>query len=170
MSVETLDRFVQQVVSQVRWRRAEHYGLRGAFYGALGAVVVLISETLGFRPPAAAGVFVLGTVSDGRRLKKVPVADAARLADRAWLHERVATSIEGELADRSPLGAPVADTMNGRRLPADRSSVARHARPSSTPPPAEPGARAGPGCSVPFGCPRRRARADKAADRAGRPR
>ena len=57
MSVEALDRFVQQVVSQVRWRRAEHYGLRGAFYGALGAVVVLIfKETLGaWTLPAAAG-------------------------------------------------------------------------------------------------------------------
>ena len=34
-----LDRLVTQVVAQVRWRRAEHYGLRGLFYGALVAVV-----------------------------------------------------------------------------------------------------------------------------------
>jgi hypothetical protein len=117
MSVEALDRLVQLVASQVRWRRAEHYGLRGAFYGALGAVVVLIlKETLGaFAVPAAVGTFVLGTVIGMvvGLAKKVPVADAARLADRAFgLDERVATSMEwANRPDRSPLvAALVADT------------------------------------------------------------
>ena len=51
MNVETLDRVVRQVATQVRWRRAEHYGLRGAFYGALAALAVLIfKQTLGAWP------------------------------------------------------------------------------------------------------------------------
>ncbi len=135
MGVEALDRFVQQVVSQVRWRRAEHYGLRGAFYGALGAVVVLIfKETLGaWTLPTAAGAFVLGTVIGMvvGLAKKVPVADAARLADRAFgLDERVATSIEwANRPDRSPLvAALVADaservaTLPARQIIGRRSS------------------------------------------------
>ena len=158
MGVEALDRFVQQVVSQVRWRRAEHYGLRGAFYGALGAVVVLIfKETLGaWTLPTAAGAFVLGTVIGMvvGLAKKVPVADAARLADRAFgLDERVATSIEwANRPDRSPLVAALVADASERvaTLPAaadHRSSFVTRGQARRHTPSREPGARAGPGCS-----------------------
>src|SRR5262245_53347542 len=117
MSVEALDRLVQQVASQVRWRRVEHYGLRGSFYGALAAVVVLIfKESLGAAAlPVAGGVFVGGVLAGALvgLFKRVPVADAARLADRAFgLDERVTTAIEwANRPDRSPLvAALVADT------------------------------------------------------------
>ncbi|MGH7335365.1 MAG: hypothetical protein ACREKS_22005, partial [Candidatus Rokuibacteriota bacterium] len=119
MSVEGLDRLVRQVASQVRWRRAEHYGVRGAFYGALGAVVVLIfKEAAGsFALPAAVGVFVLGALIGAvvGLAKTVPIADAARLADRAFgLDERVATAMEwANRPDRSSLvAALVADTSD----------------------------------------------------------
>jgi hypothetical protein len=109
MSVENLDRLVRQVASQVRWRRAEHYGLRGAFYGALGAVGVLIfKQSLGTPAiPAAGALLVLGALVGAAvgLAKKVPVADAARLADRAFgLDDRVATALEwANRPDRTPL-------------------------------------------------------------------
>jgi len=142
MSVEALDRLVQQVASQVRWRRAEHYGLRGAFYGAIGAVVVLIfKETLGpVALPAAIGAFGLGALIGAvvGLAKKVPMADAARLADRAFgLDDRVATALEwANHPDRSPLvPALVADASErvatipvrqiiGRRLSREAKLVA----------------------------------------------
>jgi len=105
----TLDRLVAQVAAQVRWRRAEHYGLRGAFYGALVAVAVLF-----FRAPlgklvflvALAALVVGGLVGVLYGLtRRVAVADAARMADRAFgLSERVSTALEwAERPDRSPL-------------------------------------------------------------------
>jgi hypothetical protein len=118
MSVETLDRLVRQVASQVRWRRTEHYGLRGAFYGALAAVVVLIfKQSLGAPViPAAGALLVLGALVGAAvgLAKKVPVADAARLADRAFgLDDRVATALEwANRPDRTPLvQALVADAV-----------------------------------------------------------
>ncbi len=133
MSVEALDRLVQQVASQVRWRRAEHYGLRGAFYGALGATVVLVfKETLGaFAVPAAAGVFVLGALIGAviGLAKRVPMADAARLADRAFgLHERVTTAMEwANRPDRSPLvAALVADASERVGAVHVRQIIGRH--------------------------------------------
>ena len=109
MSVEALDRLVRQIASQVRWRRAEHYGLRGAFYGALAAVGLLIfKQSLGVAAlPAALAVLVVGAVA-GVALglaKKVPTTDAARLADRAFgLDDRVATALEwAGRPDRTPL-------------------------------------------------------------------
>jgi hypothetical protein len=106
---DDLDRLIQQVVAQVRWRRAEHYGLRGAFYGALVAVaLLLVRHVLGpWAPLAAAGAFVLGALWGGLVgfSKRVPSNDAARLADRAFgLDDRVATAIEwAGRPDRSPL-------------------------------------------------------------------
>jgi hypothetical protein len=99
MSVESLDRLVRQVAGQVRWRRAEHYGLRGAFYGALAAVAVLMfKQSLGlFALPAAAGALVAGALVGAAigLARQVPTADAARLADRAFgLDDRVATALE----------------------------------------------------------------------------
>src|SRR2546425_11470187 len=39
---EALEGLVRRITAQVRWRRAEHYALRGAFYGAVAGVVALV--------------------------------------------------------------------------------------------------------------------------------
>jgi hypothetical protein len=109
MTVEALDRLVRQVAAQVRWRRAEHYGLRGAFYGSLAAVAILVfKQSLGVASaPAAVGALVAGALV-GVVLglaRAVPAPDAARLADRAFgLDDRVATALEwAGRPDRTPL-------------------------------------------------------------------
>jgi hypothetical protein len=113
---ESLERLVGRVVTQVRLRRAEHHGLRGAVWGTVAAVVVLLGKgVLGpLALPLAAGIAVLGALVGvlwglSRRTGR---ADAARLADREFgLHDRVATALEwAERADRTPLvDALVAD-------------------------------------------------------------
>src|SRR5215475_4698967 len=109
MSVESLDRLVRQVAAQVRWRRVEHYGLRGAFYGALASVAVLIFKlSLGpLAVPAALALFFAGALAGAvlGLAKSVPTSDAARLADRAFgLDDRVATALEwGSRSDRTSL-------------------------------------------------------------------
>ena len=112
-----LDRLVSDVAKQIRLRRAEFYGLRGLFVGALLALVPLVlRELLGPLGFAAAGSllcagFLVGAIY-GFCLK-VPPGDVARLADRGYqLQDRVATSIEwGVRSDRTPIvEALVADT------------------------------------------------------------
>src|SRR5262245_61405469 len=118
MNVESLDRLVRQVAAQVRWRRVEHYGLRGAFYGALASVAVLIfKQSLGpLAVPAALAVLFVGALAGAvlGLAKSVPTTDAARLADRAFgLDDRVATALEwGSRPDRTSLvDALVADAV-----------------------------------------------------------
>lgn len=113
-----LDRLVSQVVTQVRWRRAEHYGLRGAFYGALTAVALLVFKTALGRGAlvAAVAAYIVGILGGALYgfTRRVIVADAARLADRAFgLSERVSTALEwAEHPDRTPLvDALVADAV-----------------------------------------------------------
>ncbi len=134
-----LDRLIRRVAAQIRRRRAEHYGLRGAFYGALVAVLALLAKgAVGPLAPAAAlGFFVLGAgagVVLGLSLA-VPRGDVARLADRAFgLEDRVATAIEwSDRADRSPLvDALLADAVSRverlERGPAVRRVLPREAR------------------------------------------
>src|SRR5262245_46654415 len=109
MSVEILDRLVRQVGAQIRWRRAEHYGLRGAFYGALaGAGLLIFKHSVGAAAvPVALALLLVGALA-GAALglaKKIPTRDAARLADRAFaLDDRVATALEwAARPDRTPL-------------------------------------------------------------------
>jgi hypothetical protein len=136
--VAALDRLVRHVASQVRWRRAEHYGLRGAFYGALGAVALLLfRQALGeWAMLAAASVFVVGAlIGAGFGLaRRVPVRDAARLADRGFgLDDRVATAIEwAQRPDRTPLvDALVADaTARVERLPSHQIVARRWSKES----------------------------------------
>lgn len=104
-----LDRLVHRVAAEVRRRRAEYYGLRGLFWGALIAVLPLLAKSaLGAAAPAVAvGLIAAGAVAGvilGLSLA-APRADAARLADRAFgLEDRVATALEWAAhPDRPPL-------------------------------------------------------------------
>ena len=118
--IGTLERLVRRVVSEVRRRRAEYYALRGAFWFALPALLVLLAKgSIG--PHAvtiAAFLVVLGAVAGAawgwaRRTDRL---DAARLADRAYgLEDRVGTALEW--ADRgaqsSLVDALVTDVEQG---------------------------------------------------------
>ena len=94
-----LERLVSDVARQIRLRRAEYYGLRGLFVGALAALLPLcLRESLGtLGLGLAGGVLVAGAlvgVVYGVCLR-LPLADAARLADRGYgLQDRVATALE----------------------------------------------------------------------------
>ena len=111
-----LDRLVRRVMAQVRWRRIEHYALRGLFWASLPAIAVLALKGA-FGPQAlvgAAALLVAGPLVGAAwgALKRTSRADAARLADRAFgLEDRVATALEwAERPDRTPLvDALVAD-------------------------------------------------------------
>ena len=104
-----LDRLVRRVSAQVRWRRVEHYALRGFFWASLPAVALLaLKGGLGALAPSVAGALLvtgalLGAIWGG--LKRTNRADAARLADRAFgLEDRVATALEwAQRPDRTPL-------------------------------------------------------------------
>lgn len=104
-----IERLVRRVVAQIRWRRAEYYGLRGAFYGGLAAVVALaLKVVLGpVAPVVAGGLLAAGLVAGllWGLTRRVPPADAARLADRHYgLMERVSTTLEwAGRPDRPPL-------------------------------------------------------------------
>jgi len=112
-----LDRLVSEVGRQIRLRRAEYYGLRGLFVGAVLALVPLVlrelAGPLGFVAAGALlGAGFLAGAAYGFALK-LPAGDVARLADRGYqLQDRVATSLEGgSRADRTPIvDALVADT------------------------------------------------------------
>jgi hypothetical protein len=115
---ELLDRLVRRVTTQVRRRRVEHYALRGAFWASLLAVLLLAFKgpLAGWAVPLAAGAVAVGALGGAAwgALKRTSVADAARLADRAWgLEDRVATVMDWVgRADRPPLvDALIADTL-----------------------------------------------------------
>src|SRR5687768_6948639 len=106
---ENLDRLVRRVAGQVRRRRAEHHALRGAFWAALPAVIVMA-----LKGPIGPYAMVIGLalVPFGALVGAVwglargtSQADAARLADRAFaLEDRVATALEwADRPDRTPL-------------------------------------------------------------------
>jgi hypothetical protein len=115
---ETLDRLVRRVATQVRRRRIEHYALRGAFWGSLLSVLLLAFKgpLAEWALPAAMGALGIGALAGALwgGLKRTSVADAARLADRAWgLEDRVATAMDWVgRPDRPPLvDALIADTL-----------------------------------------------------------
>ncbi|MGH7314175.1 MAG: hypothetical protein ACREJV_13450 [Candidatus Rokuibacteriota bacterium] len=94
-----LDALVRRIASQVRWRRAEHFALRGMFWGALAGVVILLFKVVvGPWAPALAGAFVLAGLLGGGLWglgRGVAPLEAARLGDRAFgLQDRVATALE----------------------------------------------------------------------------
>jgi hypothetical protein len=115
---QAIEVLVRRVTRQVRLRRAEHWGLRGAFWGALLAVCVLAFKAgLGLTVFAVApALVVLGALGSGAYglAKRVSPQDAARLADRAFdLADRVATVLEwADHPERTPLvDVLLADTV-----------------------------------------------------------
>jgi hypothetical protein len=106
---EVLARLAERVSRQVRWRRAEHHALRGLFYGAVAAVLVLALKSAfgALALPLAGGLALLGLLAGGAWgfVQRVPAGDAARLADGAFgLQDRVATALEwARRPDRTPL-------------------------------------------------------------------
>jgi hypothetical protein len=106
---ETLDRLVRRVARQVRRRRTEHHALRGAFWAALPAVVVVaLKGPIGpHAVPVAIALVLLGALAGAvwGLAKRTSQGDAAHLADRVFgLEDRVATALEwAERPDRTPL-------------------------------------------------------------------
>jgi len=116
---DTLEHLVRRVAAQVQRRRVEHYALRGAFWGSLAAVLLLIVKgpLAGWALPLASAAVVAGALGGALwgGIKRTSVADAARLADRAWgLEDRVATAVDwGDRSERTPLvDALIADTLH----------------------------------------------------------
>ena len=96
---DALDRLVREITTQVRWRRAEHYGLRGLFWGAVAAIgPLLFRAVLGPWALALAVVLLVAGAVAGvlvGLLKRVSPEDAARLADRAFGRaDRLSTALE----------------------------------------------------------------------------
>ncbi|HEY7436204.1 MAG TPA: hypothetical protein VIE41_13775 [Methylomirabilota bacterium] len=111
-----IERLVADVARQIRFRRAEFYGLRGLLWGAVAAVVPLVlKESLGGWSYVGAAVLLLAGAGAGAAwgfLLRLPQAEAARLADRGYgLQDRMSTALEwGDRPDRTPIvDALVAD-------------------------------------------------------------
>src|SRR5512144_1051381 len=104
-----IERLVADVARQIRLRRAEFYGLRGLFWGAVTAVVpLLLKESLGGSSYGIAALLLLSGAGAGALwgvLLRLPAAEAARLADRGYgLQERISTALEwAERPDRTPI-------------------------------------------------------------------
>ena len=129
---DALDRLVREVATQVRWRRAEHYGLRGLFWGAVAAAAVLLFRTLlgPWAIAAAVALLVVGAVAGALvgLLKRVSPADAARIADRAFgLADRLSTALEwADREERTRLvDALVADATARVQALQSRQVIAR---------------------------------------------
>src|SRR5205809_1144059 len=129
---QAIEILVRRVARQVRVRRAEHWGLRGAFCGALLATAVLaFKAVLGLAAFAVApALVVLGALAGAAYglAKRVAPEDAARLADRAFgLADRVATVLEwADHPERTPLvDALLADTVARVDAVESRQIVAR---------------------------------------------
>jgi hypothetical protein len=129
---EALDRLVDRVATQVRWRRAEHDALRGVFVGAAAAVPVLLLRGVldPWAVPAAVALVVAGLLVGGLRglCRSVPAGAAARVADRGFgLQDRLATALEwADRPDRTPLvEALLADAEQRARTVPSRQVVPR---------------------------------------------
>ena len=60
-----IEGLLRRVGREIRRRRAEYYGLRGAFWGAVAGVAVLLAKhaLAGRAPWIAAGLMVLGAMA-----------------------------------------------------------------------------------------------------------
>src|SRR5881628_2195185 len=113
-----IEGLLRRVRREIRRRRAEYYGLRGAFWGAVAGVAVLLAKHgLGGKAAwIAAGLMVLGALAGvvGGAARRIGRGDVARVADRAFgLDDRVATTLEwADRPDRTRLvDALVKDTV-----------------------------------------------------------
>src|SRR5882672_3079335 len=113
-----MEDLLRRIRREIRRRRAEFYGLRGAFWGGMaGLAVLLVKQGVGGTAPWVAGGLVLvgalaGLVYGAAR--RIDRLDTARVADRAFgLNDRVATTLAwAERADRTRLvDSLVADTV-----------------------------------------------------------
>jgi len=116
--VTVLKAAVADVSRQIRVRRAEFYGLRGLFGGALVALLPLaLRDSLGWSGFLWAGACLAAGAAVGAAagyFMRLPTGEAARLADRGYaLQDRIATAIEwADRPDRTPLvDALVADAV-----------------------------------------------------------
>src|SRR5438309_79088 len=113
-----IEGLLRRIRREIRRRRAEYYGLRGAFWGAVAGVAVMLAKHgIGARAPwIAGGLVVLGLLvgiayGAARGIRR---GDVARVADRAFgLDDRVATTLEwADRPDRTRLvDALVRDTV-----------------------------------------------------------
>src|SRR2546425_5909796 len=130
-----MEDLLRRIRREIRRRRAEFYGLRGAFGGGMaGLVVLLVKQGVGGTAPwVAGGLVLLGALAGvvygaARRIDRL---DTARVADRAFgLDDRVATTLEwAERPDRTSLvDALVADTL-ARVDALEGKRVVRHVLP-----------------------------------------
>ena len=113
-----IEGLLRRIGREIRRRRAEYYGLRGAFWGAVAGIAVLLAKhaLAGRAPWIAAALMVLGGVAGivYGATRSIRRGDVARVADRAFgLDDRVATTLEwADRPDRTPLvNALVTDTV-----------------------------------------------------------
>src|SRR2546426_12175839 len=139
-----IEGLLRRIRREIRRRRAEYYGLRGAFWGAVAGVAVMLAKHgIGARAPwIAGGLVVLGLLvgiayGAARGIRR---GDVARVADRAFgLDDRVATTLEwADRPDRTrPVDTLVSDTgpRVGRlgRTPPGKRVVPRERRPLPLP-------------------------------------
>src|SRR2546427_6573894 len=104
-----IEGLLRRIRLEIRRRRAEYYALRGAFWGAVAGVVVLLAKHAvgGAAAWAAAALVILGAVAGIAygAARRVARGAAARVPDRAFgLDHRVATTPEwAERPDPTPL-------------------------------------------------------------------
>src|SRR6267378_1971692 len=113
-----IEGLLRRIRREVRRRRAEYYGLRGAFWGAVAGVAVMLAKHgIGAKAPwIAGGLVILGAAAGIAygAARGVRRGDVARVADRAFgLDDRVATTLEwADRPDRTRLvDALVSDTV-----------------------------------------------------------
>src|SRR5207249_7784726 len=92
-----IEGLLRRVRREIRRRRAEYYGLRGAFWGAVAGVAVLLAKHgLGGKAAwIAAGLMVLGALAGvvGGGARRIGRGDVARVADRAFGLDRKSTRL-----------------------------------------------------------------------------
>src|SRR5258705_5149302 len=113
-----IEGLLRRIRREIRRGRAEYYGLRGAFWGALAGVVILLAKHAvgGAAPWTAAALVILGAAAGIAygAARGVRRGDVARVADRAFgLDDRVATTLEwADRPDRTRLvDTLIADTV-----------------------------------------------------------
>ena len=133
-----LERLVRQVVGQVRLRRAEHYAVRGLFWGLVVAVVPLLVKgpLSAWWIPLGAAAVLTGAVGGYLYgcLRRVDPLDAARIADREFgLHDRVSTALEwSRRSDGTPLVSSLVDDATARVAGVQMRRIVRRVWPRET--------------------------------------